>query len=242
MHRHIRETYYWPQMAADIYKTIRNCTTCAENRVKLRKRTHPLRKFPATRPLESLAIDILGPLTKTNKGHRFLLDMSDRFSKLTHVVPLRRINAYTVAVAFVEAWVFKYGPPKTLISDNGGQSASKFFQAVCSLLGISNIFTSTYHRQTNGQVERYNRTILAVIQNYVNEHQNDWTRYATALTYSYNCHVHRSTNNTPFNLVLSRSPPEVSLHHSVKLRAPPTAEQKNDYARRLDYVIQTTGD
>ena len=163
MHRHIRETYYWPQVATDIYKKMRNCTNCAKNRVKLRKRTHPLRIFPATRPLESLAIDILGPLTKTKKGHRFLLLMSDRFSKLTHVVPLRRIDAYTIAVAFVAAWVFKYGPPKTLISDNGKQFAAKLFQAVCSLLGIWNIFISTNHPQTNGQVERYNRAILAML-------------------------------------------------------------------------------
>ena len=238
MHRHIRETYYWPQMDADIYKTIRNCTTCAKNHVKLQKRTHP-RLFQATRPLESFAVNILGPLTKTKRGHRFLLVMSDRFSKLTHVVPLRRIDVYTVGVAFVEAWDFKYGPLETLISDNGKQFAAKFFQAACSLLGISNIFTPTYHPQTNGQVERYNRTILAMLRNYVNEHQNDWDRYATALTYSYNCHVHRSTNTTPFNLVLSHPPPEFSLHHSVKLRDPPTAEQKNDYPKRMDNVIQT---
>ena len=231
MHRHIRETYYWPQMAADIYKNIPNCTTCANKRVKLRKRTHPLRIFPATRPLESMAIDILGPLTKTKKGHRFLLVMADRFSKSTHVVPLRRIEAYTVAVAFVEAWVLKYWPPKTLISDNGNQFAAKFLHAVCSLLGISNVFAPTYHPQRNSQVERYNRMILAMLRNYVNEHQNDWDRYATAITYSYNCHMQRSTKKTPFNLVLSRPPPEFSRHHSVKLRAPPTTEQKNDYAR-----------
>ena len=166
--------------------------------------------------------------------------MSECFSKLTQTVPLRRIDAYTVAVAFVKAWVFKCGPPKTLISDNGKQFAAKFFQAVCSLLRISNIFTSRYHPQTNGQVKSsYNRTILAMLRNYVNEHQNDWDRYATALTYSYNCHVHRSTKKVPFNLVLSRPPPKFSLHHSVKLRAPPTAEQKNNYAKRLDDVIQT---
>ena len=75
----------------------------------------------------------------------------------------------------------------------------------------------------NGQAERYNRTILAMLRNYVNEYKTDWDRYATALTYSFNCHVHRSTNTTSFNLVLSRPPPEFSLHHSVKLRAPPTA-------------------
>ena len=81
--------------------------------------------------------------------------------------------------------------------------------------------------------------ILAMLRNYLNEHQNNWDRYATPLTYSYNCQVHRSTNTTPSNLVLPRPLPEFSLHHSVKLRAQPTAEQKNDYARRLDDVIQT---
>ena len=173
MYHHVISTYYWPKMAADTYRTVQTCNACARNRVKLRKRTHPLRLFPAQRPLESLSIDILGPLTKTKKGHRFLLVITDRFTKLTQVIPLRRIDAYTVAVAFVEAWIFKYGPPKTLISDNGKQFAAKFFQAVCSLLGLSNIFTSTYHPQTNGQVERYNRTMLAMLRNNVNEHQDD---------------------------------------------------------------------
>ena len=145
---------------------------------------------------------------------------------------------YTVAVAFVEAWIFKYGPPKTLISDNGKQFAAKFFEAVCSLLGLSNIFTSTYHPQTNGQVERYNRTMLAMLRNYVNEHQNDWDRYTTALTYAYNNHVHRSTGTTPFSLGFSRPPPEFSLHHSIRSRARPTQDQRNDYVKRLDDSIQ----
>ena len=237
MCHHVGSTYYWPQMAADIYQSVRTCNACAKNRVKLRKRTHPLRLFPAQRPLESLSIDILGPLTKTKKGHRFLLVITDRFTKLTQVIPVRRIDAYTVAVAFVEACIFKYGPPKTLTSDNGKQFAANFLQAVCSLLGLSNIFTSTYHPQTNGQVERYNRAILAMLRNYVNEHQHDWDRNATALTYAYNNHVHRSTGTTPFSPVLSRPSPEFSLHHSMRSRARPTQQQQNDYVKRLDDSI-----
>ena len=108
-----------------------------------------------------------GPLYETQAG--YLVETNRR---------------YTVAIAFVEASIFKYGQPKTLISDNGKQFAAKFFQAVYSLLGLSNIFTSTYHPQTNGEVERYNRTILAILWNYVNAHQDDWDRYATALTYA----------------------------------------------------------
>ena len=145
MCRHICETYYWPQINADVFKTIRNCTKCAKNRVKLRKRTNPLRIFPGTPPLESLAIDVLGLSTKTKKGHQLLPAIPDRFLKLIHVVALQRIDAYTVAVPFVEAWVFKYGPPKTLISDNVKTFAAKLFQAVFSLLGLTKIYTSTYH-------------------------------------------------------------------------------------------------
>ena len=227
-------------MAANIYRTVLRCNASAKNRVKQQKRTHPLRLSPAQRSLESLSIDILGPLTKTKKGHRFLLAITDRFTKLTQGIPLRRIDAYAVAVSFVEAWIFKYGPPKTLISDNGKQFTAKFFQAVCSFLGLSNIFTSKYHPQTNGQVEHYNRTILAMLRNYVNEHQDNWDRYTTALTYAYNNHVHRSTGTTPFSLVLSRPPPEFSLHHSIRSRARSTQDQRNDYVKRLDDSIHHT--
>ena len=154
MYYNVRRTYYRPHMAVDIFATVRNCTTCAKNGLKLRKRTNPLKLFPATKPLASLCIDILGPLTKSKRGYVFLLVITDRFTKLTRVVPLRKITAYNVAVAFVEHWVFSYGPPECFISDNGKQFAAKFFQAVCELLGISNVFTSTYHPRTNGQMER----------------------------------------------------------------------------------------
>ena len=77
MYRHIRATYYWPQIAADVYKTVRTGNACAKNHGKLRKRMHPLRLFPARSPLEALSIDILGPLPKTKKGCRFLLVVTD---------------------------------------------------------------------------------------------------------------------------------------------------------------------
>ena len=177
MYQRIRQSYYWPHMAADINATVRDCHKCARDRIRLRKRTKPLKLFPAIKPLQSVCIDILGPLPLTKTGFRFILVITCRFSKLTQVVPLRRINAYTVAVAFVQHWVLKYGPPAVLISDNGKQFASKFFQSVCTLLGIANILTTAYHPQTNGQAERYNRTILTMLRAYVNEQQDDWDQY-----------------------------------------------------------------
>ena len=236
----LRVNYYWPHMAADVHWYVHACRPCAKKRIKFRKTKRLMKLFPATTPLEFIAIDILGPLPRTRKKNRYLLVISDRFTKLTQVVALPRINAYTVAVAFCESWVFKYGAPKQLLSDNGKQFVAKLFQAVCKILGVSNVFTATYHPQTNGQVERYNRTILAMLRNYVNEHQNDWDHYAGALTYAYNSHVHRTTGTTPFSLVLSRPPEPFASYHSIRsIRKSKTTteDDRRNLQYRLDVAI-----
>ena len=205
----LRREYYWPHLAADVAATVRGCRTCPMNRVKLRTHLNRLRLFPATQPLESLAIDILGPLPKTKAGKQFLLAITDRFAKLKQVVALWAVTAYTVAVAFCESWVFKYGVPRSPLSDNGAQFNAKFFHSTCRVVGITNLYTSAYHPQTNGQVERYNQTISSMLRNYVGEHQEDWDVYVGPITY--NSHVHCTKRRTHLELVLSRPPPEFSL-------------------------------
>ena len=172
-----------------------------------------MRLFPATTPLESVAIDILGPLPKSTDGHLFILFIFDRFTKLTQIVPLKSVKAYDVAVAFVNEWVFKYGPLRTLLSDNGSQFVSLFFQRVCLVMYIMSSFTTTCHPQTNGQSERFNRSLLAMMRCYVDDHPADWCRCARALCFAYNTAVHRTTGTTPFDIVLSLPPPEFSVDH-----------------------------
>ncbi len=128
-------------------------------------------------------MDLLGPLPRTSRGNRFLLVMTDRFSKLRWAVPLRTINTPSVAKAFCEHWVFAFGPPVYRLTENASQFASAFFLKVCGLLGTKQVFTTTYHPQTNGQVERFNRTLLQALRNYVAEHQRNWDEFSSAITY-----------------------------------------------------------
>ena len=202
---------YWPALAVDCYATVRNCPTCAKNRIKLRLRSNPLQLFPAAGPLVSVALDIFGPLMKTGRGNEYLLVISDRFTKLTKTVAMKGAAAGEVARAFTHEWCFNYGPPETLLSDNGKCFTSKFFQSVCAILNVENQFTTTCHPQANGQVERYNHTLKAVIKSYLDDHPCDWDLYTTALTYVYNCQPHTSTALAPFELVLSRPPPALSI-------------------------------
>ena len=226
----------------DVYQTVKKCSHCAREAGLLRKRKQHVSLFPAHEPLEFLAIDILGPLPKTPRGNQFILVVCDRFTKLVRTIPLRTITSLAVAQAFCYHWVFVYGMPKTLLSDNGTQFSSKFFQACCIELGIKQVFTTAYHPQCNGQVERFNRTIVSQLRAYVGEHQNDWDLYHGALTYSYNNQIHSSTGVTPFELVLSRPPPQLAVQLPIPVTNKPTdaslteggiANGREQFIRRL---------
>ena len=125
----------------------------------------PMKLFTISAPLEFVAIDILGPLNPASQdGNKFVLVITDIFSKLTRTIPVRTITALKVAKEFVQRWICAYDPPKYLLSDNGSQFTFNFFAFVCAYLEVKNLFTAAYHPQTNGQTERFSRTILAGIR------------------------------------------------------------------------------
>jgi hypothetical protein len=199
MFRSMRRRYFWRHLFQDVENTVKQCAQCARNNVQERQHANYMKLFPANEPLEYVAIDLLGPLPKTAHGNRYLLVISDRFSKLTRTVPLRTTTALVVAKAFCTHWVYAYGIPKFLLSDNGTQFTSKFFLEVCRELGIAKVFTTAYHPQTNGQVERFNRTILNALRAYVAKRQTDWDEYTPSLTFGYNSQVHASSGIAPFD-------------------------------------------
>ena len=97
----LRRTYLWPAMSPDCHFFLENCQECACARVSLRKHAKHLVLLTASAPLESVAVDLLDPFLKTPRNNTYILAITDRYSKLTRVVALAKINAYTVAEALV---------------------------------------------------------------------------------------------------------------------------------------------
>jgi Integrase zinc binding domain len=117
MFQTIRRKWFWPRIAEDVYETVRMCDVCARNRIAEKRKTNPLKLFPAKGPLESIAMDILGPLPRTKHGNRFLLVIADRYFKVTKTIPLRTVTALSVSRAFCDHWAYVYGPPVSLLTD-----------------------------------------------------------------------------------------------------------------------------
>lgn len=84
-------------------------------------------------PLERVISDIMGPLPETESGNKYIIVISDYFTKWTDAYPLKNIESQTVAKVLVEQFFCKYGVPEIVHSDQGRQYESRLFK---ELLGI----------------------------------------------------------------------------------------------------------
>jgi transposase InsO family protein len=237
----LRRWFYWTRMSRDVYEFVAACPSCAKKRLRHQKRTTRLKLFPPSEPLQQVGIDLLGPLPRTRRGHRYLLVMTDRFSKVTRAVPLRSVLAAEVAAAFVDTWVTSYGVPLFLLSDNGRQFSAKFFQTICQRLGVHQLFTSAYSPSTNGQTERFNSTLLEAMTHYILDHQDNWDQLAGVCTLAYNTTPHSSTGYAPFELVVPAAAKGRVLLRQDDDPFPMPALSKADYRSTLLQYVDAVG-
>jgi Integrase zinc binding domain len=179
----LRKSFYWHTMAKDICQFVANCPSCAKSRLERNRRTNYPKLFSPSKPLEFTPLDIVTPLPAIKSGNKYLVVFDDRFSKAMRVVAVLNITTETLARVFVLDWVAVYGISLLLLTDNGTQ-LFKFFQTVYWLLGVKQLVTTAYHPSTNGQVERFNQTVLKSVTHFVSEHQDDWEEIAGVATYT----------------------------------------------------------
>lgn len=152
-------------------------------------------------PMELWAMDVLGPLPMTARGNQYILVMSDHLPKWVEAVPMANQRADTTARAFVDEVVTRHGIPEKLLTDQGRNFEADLMKEVLQLLGVSKLRTSTYHPQTDGQVERFNRTFERVLTTYVNEDHNDWDLHLPLALFAYRNSKHSSSGVTPFKAI-----------------------------------------
>ena len=143
--------------------------------------------------------------------------MIDRFSRWIEAVPLREMSAQTVARAFYDTWVSRYGAPKVITSDQSSQFESRLFTALLSLIGCERIRTTAYHSAENGLIERWHRTCKVAIMCHVDK---DWTRTLSTVLLGLSCYLRQDMNASPAGFVFGttlRLPGESSSPKTLHL-------------------------
>ena len=137
------------------------------------------------------------------------------------LIPTPDVTALSVVKA-IDKWLTTFCPPKSILSDNGPQFISSIYRDYLSNHGnIKYIFTTTYHPQCNGQIERLHRWIkerLCLISydgglNFVTG-DDDWSDYLSIIQYTYNNTVHRRTSYTPHEIIFGYKNQPISNTHS----------------------------
>jgi len=144
----------------------------------------------------------------------------DGISKMTRTIPIQRIDLKSIAAAFLDHCVAAHGPPARQFSDTGPQFRFTTFQGIRSLLEITNRYSRTYHRQTNGQVERYNGTIVEQLRTFVEDHQYRWDALVSMLTLAFNSRPQQSTEVAPLDSVTPKWVGSLSVERVVGSPAP----------------------
>jgi len=184
-------------------------------------------------PFERVQMDILGLFPASYKGNKYLLVISNCFTKWVEAFPLENFKASTTAEVFVNQVVSRFDVPLELHMDQGRNFDSRIFKELSRLLGIKKTRTTSFHPQSNGLVERQHQTLTNYLAKFVSENQRDWNRWIGMSLLAYRSARQETTRISPVELCLGR---ELKLPMDLIYGSPPTREVNSsvgDYVSKL---------
>jgi hypothetical protein len=189
-----------------MYETIKQYIKTCDN---CQRRGGPSRKeqlIPITvrQPFYRIGIDVKGPLPITSKNNRYLIVAMDYLTKWPEAIAVPDCKAETIARFLYEEIITRHGTPNEILSDRGTSFLNKVVKELCDKFQIKHRLTSSYRPQTNGMVERFNRTIGECISKLLSEKEKEWDEYVHAVLMAYRTTKHETTKFTPFQLLYGR--------------------------------------
>ncbi|CAB0041768.1 unnamed protein product [Trichogramma brassicae] len=215
----IAESYFWPRMYTDVADYVRRCQTCQQIKVEQRAQRGLMGYRAIPKPWHTVAADIAGPFPKSYNGMEYMLIFEDLFSKWVECIPIRQANGRTILKLFKERIVLRYGPPRTLQTDNGTEFRNEVIDDYLRMMNITHYFNPAYYPQVN-IVERTNRTYKTMIKAYVEKDHREWDEKLPELTFAYNTAKQSSTGMSPAELIYGIQPEQPgSFRRELELEA-----------------------
>ena len=223
----IRQRFFWWNMCHDIKTYSDACSLCQQ------KRGRP-GEFGKMQPVMAqgramlVSCDHTGPLEETVEGFKHILVFTDHFSRCVELVPVRDVSAETTARAFIDHVCLRWGIPYRLLTDQGSGFTADAFRAMCQMLGVNKIFTTSHHPQTNGKTERFNKTMNEVLSKLVDSTLRNWAERLPAVQWAYNTVTHPATGYAPHFLRYGfepRLPADLQYELTIDQYVPETVKE-----------------
>lgn len=203
----IKKDYYWPTMKNDIGEYIRTCSSCQRNKLIRKKHKEPMEITDTSQQtFQKVALDVVGPLTLTDSGNKYILTLQDNLTKFSQAYPIQNQEAETIAKVFVKEFICKFGLPQVILTDQGTNFTSNLFKSMAKLFKLKHVQCTAYHPQSNASLERSHATLVEYLRHFTDKTQTDWDEWIPTAILAYNTTPHTSTKFTPYELVFGFPP------------------------------------
>jgi len=136
----------------------------------------------------------------SKQGDRYALVFQDYLTKWPEVFAVPDQTATTVAHCLYEV-IWRHGVPSKIIHDRAAEFLSEVLQDTATIMSLSQLSTFGGHPQTNGLVERFNRTLKATLSKVVVKGRRDWDECLGPALLAYRTVPQASTGQSPFFLL-----------------------------------------
>lgn len=219
----IKRNYWFAKMSRFVKKYVGACIDCAYSKKTSNLREgllHPIEKVAT--PFHTLHIDHLGPFVRSKRGNTHLLNIVDSFTKFVFIKPVKSTNTQN-AIRVLEDIFDTFRTPDRLISDRGSCFTSHAFKRFCLDRGTKHILNAVASPRSNGQVERYNRTILdSLTAQNLRDNEKEWDNKLGKIQWGLNNTVQKT---------IGRAPSEVMFGTGINSEVNPNLNEITDKTR-----------
>ena len=200
----IQARVYWPSWSNDLDEYLKQCPACARYYRGSAPRNVAMQTPLVGDPWSRVSLDITGPHPRSAKSNQYILTLVDHFTKWAEAIPIRNHTAPAVARQLMVNVFSRFGVPQQILTDRGSEFESDLFKSLLDWMGVDKLRSTVFRASTNGQVERFHRTLNSMLAKVVSENQRDWDECVPFVMAAYRASKHEVTGYSPNKLFLGR--------------------------------------
>ena len=154
---------------------------------------------------DRITMDLMVRLPLTGRKHDSVWVVVDQLTKLAHFLPVRtNYSLDKLAELYIEEIVQLQGIPMSIISYRDLRFTLRFWGKLQEALGTRLNFSTTFHSQTDGQLERVIQVLEDMFRSCVIDYEGSWDRHIPLVEFEYNISFQSSIGMTPYEALYGR--------------------------------------
>lgn len=225
--RAITKMFNWPNLHQDVVRHLQSCLQCRRARSGRERLQGLQRVHPVPGVFDTVYVDFW-ECTYRGEEHHLLMTMIDQTTKWAECVPIPNKSAAVVASTLLRYWIYRFGVPKTLLSDQDKSFNSALLCSMYAKLGTTKLTSTPYHPEGNAVIESFHRTLSTGLR-FLDHRRLPFEEAIDLILYAYRSTLHSTTNQSPGYLTYGV---DLRLPHDNDWRAEPVVEM----AERLKFL------